>query len=131
MLLVKNGTFAIVLLCAVGQANWPQCCFNRSVACVCRVTFDMKQYMEDCKRLHPNFFPDQSFYPKVDVHFNITPSQVCFVPTSCSIWQLIDRHRGCTCPTFTACMRQWLQVQQHFHIPLTWNPFGYSTYRGS
>jgi hydroxyisourate hydrolase len=23
------------------------------------------------------------------------------------------------------------QVDQHFHVPLTWNPFGYSTYRGS
>lgn len=23
------------------------------------------------------------------------------------------------------------QTQQHFHVPLTWNPFGYSTYRGS
>ncbi|KAI8103457.1 hypothetical protein M9435_004796 [Picochlorum sp. BPE23] len=23
------------------------------------------------------------------------------------------------------------QVNQHFHVPLTWNPFGYSTYRGS
>ena len=23
------------------------------------------------------------------------------------------------------------QTQQHFHIPLTWNPYGYSTYRGS
>ena len=24
-----------------------------------------------------------------------------------------------------------LQEKQHFHIPLTWNPYGYSTYRGS
>lgn len=23
------------------------------------------------------------------------------------------------------------QTRQHFHIPLTWNPYGYSTYRGS
>ena len=23
------------------------------------------------------------------------------------------------------------QTDQHFHVPLTWNPFGYSTYRGS
>jgi 5-hydroxyisourate hydrolase/2-oxo-4-hydroxy-4-carboxy-5-ureidoimidazoline decarboxylase len=23
------------------------------------------------------------------------------------------------------------QVRQHFHVPLTWNPYGYSTYRGS
>ena len=23
------------------------------------------------------------------------------------------------------------QAEQHFHIPLTWNPYGYSTYRGS
>lgn len=23
------------------------------------------------------------------------------------------------------------QVHEHFHVPLTWNPFGYSTYRGS
>lgn len=23
------------------------------------------------------------------------------------------------------------QVHQHFHVPLTWNPYGYSTYRGS
>lgn len=23
------------------------------------------------------------------------------------------------------------QVHQHYHIPLTWNPYGYSTYRGS
>lgn len=23
------------------------------------------------------------------------------------------------------------QTKQHFHIPLTWNPYGYSTYRGS
>ena len=23
------------------------------------------------------------------------------------------------------------QRHQHFHVPLTWNPFGYSTYRGS
>ncbi|PSC67174.1 5-hydroxyisourate isoform B [Micractinium conductrix] len=23
------------------------------------------------------------------------------------------------------------QTSQHFHVPLTWNPFGYSTYRGS
>ncbi len=22
-------------------------------------------------------------------------------------------------------------TSQHFHIPLTWNPYGYSTYRGS
>ncbi len=29
--------------------------------------------------------------------------------------------------TVLAC----LQERQHFHIPLTWNPYGYSTYRGS
>jgi hydroxyisourate hydrolase len=23
------------------------------------------------------------------------------------------------------------QVGEHFHVPLTWNPYGYSTYRGS
>lgn len=23
------------------------------------------------------------------------------------------------------------QAQEHFHVPLTWSPFGYSTYRGS
>ena len=23
------------------------------------------------------------------------------------------------------------QIHQHFHVPLTWNPYGYSTYRGS
>ena len=23
------------------------------------------------------------------------------------------------------------QTKEHFHVPLTWNPFGYSTYRGS
>ena len=23
------------------------------------------------------------------------------------------------------------QTQEHFHVPLTWNPYGYSTYRGS
>ena len=23
------------------------------------------------------------------------------------------------------------QSKQHFHVPLTWNPYGYSTYRGS
>ena len=23
------------------------------------------------------------------------------------------------------------QTGEHFHVPLTWNPYGYSTYRGS
>lgn len=23
------------------------------------------------------------------------------------------------------------QIHEHFHVPLTWNPYGYSTYRGS
>lgn len=23
------------------------------------------------------------------------------------------------------------QTREHFHIPLTWSPYGYSTYRGS
>jgi 5-hydroxyisourate hydrolase-like protein (transthyretin family) len=23
------------------------------------------------------------------------------------------------------------QVHEHFHVPLTWSPYGYSTYRGS
>ncbi len=23
------------------------------------------------------------------------------------------------------------QSTEHFHVPLTWNPYGYSTYRGS
>ena len=23
------------------------------------------------------------------------------------------------------------QTKEHFHIPLTWSPYGYSTYRGS
>ena len=23
------------------------------------------------------------------------------------------------------------QAREHFHVPLTWNPYGYSTYRGS
>jgi 5-hydroxyisourate hydrolase / 2-oxo-4-hydroxy-4-carboxy-5-ureidoimidazoline decarboxylase len=23
------------------------------------------------------------------------------------------------------------QTREHFHVPLTWNPYGYSTYRGS
>ena len=23
------------------------------------------------------------------------------------------------------------QTRDHFHVPLTWNPYGYSTYRGS
>lgn len=27
--------------------------------------------------------------------------------------------------------RLQLQAREHFHVPLTWNPFGYSTYRGS
>lgn len=62
-----------------------------------RMTFDMTSYMKHCKFLHPNFFPDQPFYPKVVVHFCISNSQ----------------------------------TEQHFHVPLTWNPYGYSTYRGS
>ena len=32
--------------------------------------------MKDCKHLHPNFFPEQPFYPKVDVHFHVSNSQV-------------------------------------------------------
>lgn len=44
--------------------------------CACRMTFDMTSYMKDCKRLHPDFFPEQPFYPKVDVHFSISSCQV-------------------------------------------------------
>ena len=36
----------------------------------------MTSYMKDCKQLHPNFFPEHPFYPKVDVHFHISNSQV-------------------------------------------------------
>ncbi len=36
----------------------------------------MTSYMKDCKHLHPHFFPEQPFYPKVDVHFHISNSQV-------------------------------------------------------
>ncbi|KAL0044419.1 hypothetical protein WJX82_005398 [Trebouxia sp. C0006] len=64
---------------------------------VYKMSFDMTSYMKDCKHLHPHFFPEQPFYPKVDVHFHISNSQ----------------------------------TKQHFHVPLTWNPYGYSTYRGS
>ena len=38
--------------------------------------FDMTTYMKECKHLHPHFFPDQPFYPEVNVHFTVTPSQV-------------------------------------------------------
>lgn len=53
--------------------------------------------MRTCKSLHPDFFPEEPFYPAVHVQFRITPQQ----------------------------------TRQHFHIPLTWNPYSYSTYRGS
>ncbi|DBA92662.1 TPA: hypothetical protein ACH3X1_002874 [Trebouxia sp. C0004] len=43
---------------------------------VYKMTFDMTSYMKDCKHLHPRFFPEQPFYPKVDVHFHISNSQV-------------------------------------------------------
>ncbi len=36
----------------------------------------MTSYMKDCKHLHPHFFPEQPFYPRVDVHFHISNSQV-------------------------------------------------------
>ena len=88
----------------------------------------MTSYMNNCKRLHPNFFPDQPFYPKVDVHFDITLSQVCSaIHNPGSFWQLTDKYLAHD--SHGVCQR--LQVKQHFHIPLTWNPYGYSTYRGS
>ena len=38
----------------------------------------------------------------------------------------------CNIPCCIAAYRHLLlQVREHFHVPLTWNPFGYSTYRGS
>lgn len=49
----------------------------------CRVTFDMTSYMKECKNLHPQFFPDLPFYPKVDVVFNISSSQVWFAWEAC------------------------------------------------
>ena len=53
--------------------------------------------MENCKALHPGFFPDVPFYPLAQITFNVTPEK----------------------------------CREHFHVPLTWNPYGYSTYRGS
>lgn len=37
----------------------------------------------------------------------------------------------CLAPNLRRACRIVLQAREHFHVPLTWNPFGYSTYRGS
>lgn len=35
------------------------------------------------------------------------------------------------CPILSGPTTAVVQAREHFHVPLTWNPFGYSTYRGS
>ncbi len=62
-----------------------------------RIEFNTTAYMSKCKALHPTFFADAPFYPRVEIYFQVAPHQ----------------------------------VNEHFHVPLTWNPYGYSTYRGS
>ena len=55
-------------------------------------------------------------------------------PGACAV---LMRPPGLKCYTPHVPLRPLLtcspsaQAREHFHVPLTWNPFGYSTYRGS
>jgi hydroxyisourate hydrolase len=66
-----------------------------------RVTFDLAGYYGQCRRDNPEFF-------------KAMPSP--FFPEAAVVFDVNED--------------QWMRWD-HFHIPLTWSPFGYSTYRGS
>ena len=72
-------------------------CMPSSYSCACRITFQLREYVQRQRAKHGAFFAEQPFYPEASVTFQITPQQ----------------------------------TREHFHIPLTWSPYGYSTYRGS
>ena len=42
-----------------------------------RMDFETAAYMARCHSEHPAFFAPQPFYPRVHVHFQISPGQVC------------------------------------------------------
>ncbi len=45
-----------------------------------RMDFETAAYMARCHSEHPAFFAPQPFYPRVHVHFQIAPGQVCTAP---------------------------------------------------
>ena len=42
-----------------------------------RMDFETAPYMARCHAAHPSFFAPHPFYPRVHVHFQIAPGQVC------------------------------------------------------
>ncbi|PRW32890.1 Hydroxyisourate hydrolase [Chlorella sorokiniana] len=69
-----------------------------------RITFDVAEYQARCAAEQPAFFgPAASGGPARR-----------FYPSVSVEFEI-----------------QPQQAREHFHVPLTWNPFGYSTYRGS
>ena len=42
-----------------------------------RMDFETAAYMARCHAQHPAFFAPHPFYPRVHVHFQIAPGQVC------------------------------------------------------
>lgn len=114
-----------------------------------KMTWDTAEYMHRCSRQFPDFFPPgRRFYPSVSVEFEIHAGQVGD-DVGARLWVLVwvcTRARCMGLSVLTAvllprhefAMRQHctvlcrtVQEREHFHVPLTWNPFGYSTYRGS
>jgi 5-hydroxyisourate hydrolase/2-oxo-4-hydroxy-4-carboxy-5-ureidoimidazoline decarboxylase len=117
-----------------------------------RITWDTAGYMDRCSAEHPAFFtPARRFYPSVSVEFEIQQHQVGLqgeakepggLPPASREEQAPAWGSGAAATCALTVRLPWQscratrcaplpQCREHFHVPLTWNPFGYSTYRGS
>ena len=100
-----------------------------------RITFDTSEYMARCREAHPGFFAPKPFYPSggwvgreggggggggLGGGGPPPPPPPPPPPTPPP-----------TRPVSVEFEILPSQAGEHFHVPLTWNPYGYSTYRGS
>lgn len=89
-----------------------------------RLRFQIGEYASRCHAEHPSTFAAEPFFPDAQVTFSVVPSQV-----RSALLTYQDNENGhANVPRFAHSL---LQTQSHFHVPLTWSPFAYSTYRGS
>lgn len=125
-----------------------------------RISWDVAEYQACCAAAHPDFFATPAgpatrrFYPAAAVEFEVQAHQVwaggwwvgwgglgeCRRDSRAPAQQRgggseLRKSTGNRPHSTASCspapVLRWVQSREHFHVPLTWNPFGYSTYRGS
>ena len=111
-----------------------------------RITFDTSEYMARCREAHPGFFAPKPFYPSggwvgregggggwrgVGGGGGRGAGGGGCVRATSDPLPLPPPTPPPTRPVSVEFEILPSQAGEHFHVPLTWNPYGYSTYRGS